>query len=92
MDEQRNINKEKSAQQQETISSLSTDLQHMESDVKNELHKKEISNNILVNILMGIQDLFLESRCDALSVLHLLGMSYLLNVVYKSFEFTTEEL
>ena len=73
VDEQRNINKEKSAQQQETISSLSFDLQRKESDVKNALQKKEISNNILINILIGIQDLFMEARCDTLSVLHLLG-------------------
>lgn len=74
IDEQRNINKERAAEQQETITSLSQVLSGKREDTHKAMDAKEFSITILNQLLGSVESLFSESRCDTAPILHLLGI------------------
>lgn len=73
IDEQRNINKERAAQQQETITSLTEILDEKKADTEGGLNAQKLSITILNILLSGVETLFAKSRCDTAPILHLLG-------------------
>lgn len=79
IDEQRNINKERAAQQQETITSLTEILDDKKADTEGGLNDQKLSITILNILLSGVETLFAKSRCDTAPILHLLGETILYN-------------
>lgn len=84
IDEQRNINKERAAQQQETITSLTEILDEKKADTEGGLNAQKLSITILNILLSGVETLFAKSRCDTAPILHLLG-EVILYILFLSF-------
>lgn len=83
IDEQRNINKERAAQQQETITSLTEILDDKKADTEGGLNAQKLSITILNILLSGVETLFAKSRCDTAPILHLLGETILYNAFMR---------
>lgn len=76
VDEQRNVNKERALQQQETIQSLTVVLDDKAIQAKDAIERQRHNNIILTNLLLEIQNLFSVARCDASPILQLLGKHF----------------